>query len=50
MKEINKVLDNQLLIGEEKAQTIAHKNEALKRLDISFNKHIELLEYKKVIS
>lgn len=37
----------QILIGEEKSQTIAHKDSALQRLDVSFNKHIELLEYKK---
>ncbi len=32
---------------EEKVQTIEHKDVALKRLDISFKKHIELHEYKK---
>ena len=32
---------------DEKSETIAHKDIALKRLDTSFNKHIELTEYKK---
>ena len=41
------VIKNQLIIGEEKSEAIAHKNNALKRLDVSFNKHIELSEYKK---
>lgn len=40
-------LDGQILIGEEKSEAIAHKDSALKRLDVSFNKHIELQEYKK---
>lgn len=31
----------------EKSQAIAHKDSALKRLDESFNKHLELLEFKK---
>lgn len=43
----SKPLDGQLLIGEEKSEAIAHKDSALKRLDVSFNKHIELQEYKK---
>lgn len=41
------ILDNQISIGEEKSEAIAHKDSALKRLDISFNKHIEIGEYKK---
>lgn len=40
-------LKNQVYIGEEKNQAITHKDLSLKRLDESFNKHIELLEYKK---
>ena len=43
----SKPLDGQLLIGEEKSEAIAHKDSALKRLDVSFNKHIEIQEYKK---
>ncbi len=43
----NKPIDGQTIIGEEKSEAIAHKNSALKRLDASFNKHIELKEYKK---
>ena len=35
------------MIGEEKSEAIAHKDSALRRLDVSFNKHIELSEYKK---
>lgn len=46
-KEIIKPFENQLQIGEEKSEAIAHKDSAIKRLDISFNKHIELSEYKK---
>lgn len=37
----------QITIGEEKSKAIAHKDSSLQRLDVSFNKHIELLEYKK---
>ena len=33
--------------NEEKSKTINHKDSALKRLDISFNKHIEAAEYKQ---
>ena len=40
-------LKNQVYIGEEKSKAITHKDLSLKRLDESFNKHIELLEYKK---
>lgn len=40
-------LKNQIYIGEEKSKAITHKDLSLKRLDESFNKHIELLEYKK---
>lgn len=43
----SEVLENQIAIGEEKAEAISHKDNALKRLDVSFNKHIELAEYKK---
>lgn len=45
--ENSKPLDGQVLIGEEKSEAVAHKDSALKRLDVSFNKHIELQEYKK---
>ena len=40
-------LPDQVIIGEERIKAISHKDEALKRLDESFHKHIELLEYKK---
>lgn len=40
-------IEGQILIGEEKSEAISHKDDALKRLDTSFNKHIELQEYKK---
>lgn len=43
----NKPIEGQTIVGEERIETIAHKDSALKRLDISFNKHIELQEYKK---
>ena len=33
--------------NEEKSKAITHKDSALKRLDISFNKHIEASEYKQ---
>ena len=36
-----------MYVGEEKSKAITHKDLSLKRLDESFNKHIELLEYKK---
>lgn len=39
--------ENQILIGEEKSEAIAQKDSALKRLDTTFNKHIELNEFKK---
>lgn len=45
--EENEIIENQMLINEEKSNAIAHKDSALKRLDVSFNKHIELNEYKK---
>ena len=45
--EQNKPINNQISIEEEKSKTIAHKDSSLKRLDTSFNKHIELGEYKK---
>ena len=38
---------NQKELIEEKSKAISHKDLSLKRLDESFNKHIELLEYKK---
>lgn len=41
------ILNEQILINEEKSEAIAHKDSALKRLDFSFNKHIELMEYKQ---
>ena len=40
-------ISNQTIIGEEKSEAIARKDSSLKRLDVSFNKHIELQEYKK---
>lgn len=40
-------LEDNLCISEEKSKVISHKDLSLKRLDESFNKHIELLEYKK---
>ena len=40
-------LKNQIYFGEERNKAITHKNLSLKRLDDSFNKHIELSEYKK---
>lgn len=43
----NQILNGQLAIGEVKSEAISHKNNALKRLDVSINKHIELSEYKK---
>ena len=43
----DEIIDGQITIGEEKSKAIAHKNSSLKRLDMSFNQHIELLEYKK---
>lgn len=46
MEESNKPIENQTVIGEEKNIAISHKNIALQRLDASFNKHIELAEYK----
>lgn len=41
------LISGQIFIGEEKSEAIAHKDDALKRLDTSFNKHIEIQEYKK---
>lgn len=40
-------IEEQIASEEEKVEAIAHKDSAIKRLDISFNKHIELREYKK---
>lgn len=45
--EENKTIEGQIVIGEEKSISVSHKDSALKRLDTSFNKHIELQEYKK---
>lgn len=39
--------NKELIKLEEKAKTIEHKDNALQRLDLSFQKHIELEEYKK---
>lgn len=39
--------ENKLLKMEEKLRAIEHKDDALKRLNLSFEKHIELEEYKK---
>lgn len=44
---MNKPFDGQVEIGEEKSKAIVHKDSALRRLDLSFNRHIELSEYKK---
>ena len=44
-KELKK--DEKLLKLEEKLKTIEHKENSLKRLEMSFDKHIELEEYKK---
>lgn len=41
------ILENQINTTNEKSEAIAHKDNALKRLDVSFNKHIESAEYKK---
>lgn len=43
----NFMISGQVQLGEEKSEAIAHKDSSLKRLDISFLKHIELGEYKK---
>lgn len=43
----NETIKEQIINAEEKAEAISHKDNSLKRLDVSFNKHIELLEYKK---
>lgn len=45
--KLNEQIKNQVTFGEEKSEAISHKNNALKRLDTSLNKHIELMEYKK---
>lgn len=45
--EDNNIIDGQLSIIDEKSETIARKDSALQRLDESFNRHIELLEFKK---
>lgn len=47
MNEDSNVIENQTIINEEKSEAIAHKDSSLKRLDMSFIKHIELSEYKK---
>ena len=46
-KENMKLLQVQVSLEDEKSETIARKNSALQRLDVSFNKHIEMKEYKK---
>lgn len=46
LKEENNI-KGQLLLGEEKSEAIANKDSAMQRLNVSFNKHIELMEYKK---
>lgn len=38
--------ENEISNEEEKISAISHKNNAIQRLDISINKHIELTEYK----
>ena len=45
--EKNIPYEGQTTLCEEKGEAIAHKDSALKRLDVSFCKHIELFEYKK---
>ncbi len=45
--ENNKPIMGQISVEEEKSKTIAHKDSALRRLDVSFNRHIELQEFKK---
>ena len=45
--ENNKPIIGQISVEEEKSKTIAHKDIALRRLDVSFNRHIELQEFKK---
>lgn len=47
MNEEKQALDNQIELGDEKSDAIAHKEASIKRLDKSFIKHIELQEYKK---
>lgn len=44
---VEEPIDSEQVSNEEKIEAIAHKDTALKRLDISFNKHIETSEYKK---
>ena len=45
-KEIqNNLIAGQITIGDEKSKTIAHKDSSLQRIDESFNKHIEALEF-----
>ena len=43
----NNFIERQTIIEEEKSKTIAHKDSALQRLNESFYKHIESLEFKK---
>lgn len=47
LQDNNLQLDEQIIENDERSETIAHKDSALRRLDVSFNKHIELGEYKK---
>lgn len=44
---VEEFIENERALNEEKIEAITHKDAALKRLDVSFNKHIELSEYKK---
>jgi len=43
----NTEIIDETINNEQKIEAITHKDTALKRLDLSFNKHIEALEYKK---
>ena len=43
----NETTNEKIAIEDEKSNAISHKDSALKRLDLSFNKHIEVKEYKK---
>lgn len=44
---VKESIENEQTLNEEKFEAITHKDTALKRLDISFNKHIQASEYKK---
>ena len=43
----NEITNDKITIEDERSAAISHKDSALKRLDLSFNKHIEAKEYKK---